>query len=319
MAPARYGLDIGGTKILGVVIDDVSGDVTAVDRVETPATAAGLVGAMHGLVGSLADRSGTDPRCVGVGAAGLIDADGVLRYGPNLPGVVDLDVVGELTPLTGVVVAVDNDATCGALAEHRFGAARGASNAVVAALGTGIGGALILDGGLRRGSHRMAGEIGHLLVDPAGPWCGCGQRGCWEQFASGNALGRQAREAARAGRADALVALVDGRIDDLAGEHVAQACRDGAPDALAVLDEFARWVAVGLAGLVNIVDPEVIVIGGGLVEMGDLLLDPVGAHLQGLCMGAGHRPQVPVVPAAMGEHAAAIGAAVLAGDHAGSA
>ncbi|MGY6500243.1 MAG: ROK family protein [Acidimicrobiales bacterium] len=311
MGVARFGLDIGGTKIAGVVVDDPSGTVTAVDRVETPATGADLVAAMHGLIGSLADRSGTDPLSVGVGIAGLIDADGVMRYGPNLPGVIDLDVAGELSPLTGTPVLVDNDATCGALAEHAVGAARGIDQAVVVALGTGIGGGVVLDGRLRRGAHRMAGEIGHLLVDPAGPLCGCGQRGCWEQFASGNALGRQARDAARAGRADALVAAVGGRIDDVAGEHVAAAAADGDPGALQVLDGFARWVAVGLSGLVNILDPEIIVIGGGLVEMGDLLLDPVRHHLDGLCVGAGHRPVVPVVPAVLGEHAAAIGAALL--------
>ena len=181
------------------------------------------------------------------------------------------------------------------------------------ALGTGIGGALIMDGRVRRGAHHMAGEFGHLLVDPLGPECGCGQRGCWEQRASGNALGRLARAAATDGRAPSLIDLVDGRIADLAGVHVTAAAAAGNADATAVLDEFARWVAVGLAGLVNICDPELVVIGGGLAESGDLLLDPVRRHLDTHVVGAGRRPKVELIRASAGEASAALGAALLAG------
>lgn len=313
MAPPLIGIDLGGTKLLGVAVDPSTGQVVARHRALTPRGGAGILDSIELMVTELARLLPEPPAGVGIGAAGLVDHRGVLRFGPNLPGVIDLDIVGIMTPRLGVPVRVDNDATCGALAELRVGAARGAGTAVVVALGTGIGGALIMDGRVRRGAHHMAGEFGHLLVDPDGPACGCGQRGCWEQYASGNALGRMARAAATDGRAPSLLDLVDGRVAEVSGVHVTLSAAAGNADALAVLEEFARWVAIGLAGLVNICDPEVIVVGGGLAESGDLLLDPVRRHLDTHVVGAGRRPSVPVVAAEAGEVAGALGAALIAG------
>jgi glucokinase len=303
------GVDLGGTKLLGVAVDPTTSSIVATHRMPTPLGGADIVEAIGVMVAALDSRIAS----VGIGAAGLVDASGVLRFAPNLPGVVDLDLVSELSSRLGVEVRVDNDATCGALAELLVGAARGVGTTLVVALGTGIGGALIMDGRVRRGAHHMAGEFGHLLVDPRGPECGCGQRGCWEQLASGNALGRLARAAATDGRAPSLIDVVDGRIAELGGIHVTGAVAAGNADATAVLDEFARWVAVGLAGLVNICDPELVVIGGGLAESGDLLLDPVRRHLHTHVVGAGRRPTVRVIPASAGESSAALGAALLAG------
>src|SRR5687768_5044950 len=144
----------------------------------------------------------------------------MLRVGPNLPDVVDLDVPGTLAPALGVPVVADNDATCAAWAEHRRGACRDASEAVVVTLGTGIGAGLVSDGRLIRGAHGMAGEPGHMTVDPDGPPCPCGRRGCWERYASGSGLARLAREAAVAGRADAVVARAGGDPEDVRGEHL---------------------------------------------------------------------------------------------------
>jgi glucokinase len=307
----RFGVDLGGTKVLGVAVDDGSGAVLATHRASTPVGGPEIVDTLHEVVAALAEATDQAPASVGIGAAGLVDRAGVLRFGPNLPGVIDLDLVGQLRARVGVDVVVDNDVTCAAVAEHRIGAARDVSDAVVVALGTGIGGALILDGAVRRGAHHMAGEFGHLLVDPDGPLCGCGQRGCWEQFASGSALGRLARDRAIGGLLPGVVAAAGGSPELVDAVHLTAAAAGRDPDAVAVLDEFARWVAVGLAGLVNVADPEIIVIGGGIVSTGDLLLDPVRANLAHLTVGAGHRPEVPVVGATAGPMAAAIGAALL--------
>jgi glucokinase len=312
MSTPRFGVDLGGTKLLGVVVDAESGQVIAQQRADTPLGGLEIVASIERLVGTLEDLTGLTPTSVGIGAAGLVDGGGVLRFGPNLPGVIDLDLPAELGRRLGTVVQVDNDVTCAAVAEHRLGAARGVSDAVVVALGTGIGGAFIADGRIRRGAHHMAGEFGHLLVDPAGPPCGCGRNGCWEQYASGSALGRLARTWARAGRLPQVLSRAGGSVDSVESEHLTAAALSGDPEALAALDEFCRWVAVGLAGLVNILDPEIVVLGGGLVTIGDVLLDPVRAHLARLVVGAGRRPEVPVLAATAGPAAAAVGAALLA-------
>jgi glucokinase len=308
----RFGVDLGGTKLLGVVVDPGNGHIHAQLRAETPLGGADIVHAVERLVGALETASGERATSIGIGAAGLVDESGVLRFGPNLPGVIGLDLPDALGERLHVPVFVDNDVTCSAVAEHRLGAARGVDDAVVVALGTGIGGAVIADGAIRRGAHHMAGEFGHLLVDPGGPPCGCGRNGCWEQFASGSALGRLARTWARAGRLPHVLHRAGGAVDSVESEHLTDAALSGDPEALAALDEFGRWVAVGLAGLVNILDPSIIVLGGGLVTTGDALLDPVRRHLGRLVVGAAHRPTVPVVAATAGPASAAVGAALLA-------
>ncbi|QGG95574.1 ROK family protein [Actinomarinicola tropica] len=315
MGDAAVGLDIGGTKILGLAVDLGSGEVLAERRVPTPQGRAEVADALGTVVDALAEGSGRPIRAVGVGAAGLVDTSGVLRYGPNLPGVVDLDLVGLLGDRLGLPVAVDNDATAATVAEHRLGAARGVDDALYVALGTGIGGGIVLDGALRRGAHGFGGELGHVVIDPDGPLCGCGRQGCWERLASGSALGEQAREAVLDGRGAGILAAAGAeRADDVTGEHAVAAAAAGDPEGLAVMAAFARWVALGLAGFVNALDPSVVVIGGGVVEAGPVLLDPLRSAVADLIIGSSHRPPVPVLPAVFGEHAAAVGAALLAAD-----
>lgn len=318
MGQTAFGLDIGGTKILGLAVELSSGRVLAEHRVPTPTGESEVTDALAGLVATLADASGRAPAAVGVGAAGLVDVTGVLRYSPNLPGVVDLDVVGELGRRTGVPVAVDNDATAATVAEHRLGAARHVDDAIYVALGTGIGGGVVLDGSIRRGAHGFGGEFGHMIIVPDGPLCGCGQKGCWERLASGSALGEQARAAVAAGSAPGIAAAArvgtDGVVE-VSGEHAVAAAADGDPGARAVVAAYARWVALGIAGLVNALDPAVVVIGGGVVEAGDVLMSPLRSAVADLLLGSAHRPPVPVEPAVFGEHAAAVGAALIAADH----
>jgi glucokinase len=303
------GVDVGGTKIRGVVFEPERGAVLDRRQVPTPPGAGPLGDAVVDMVAGLAGRH--PPAGIGVGVAGLVDRHGVLRYGPNLPGVVGLDLGPGLRSRFGVPVRVGNDATCAALGELRLGAARGARHAVVVTQGTGIGGGVVVDGRVLLGAHGFAGEPGHILVDPAGPRCACGAVGHWEAVASGTGLATLARQAVAAGVAPGLSARVGGRADALRGEHVLAAVADGDPGAVAVLDRFARWVAEGLGTLVAVLDPEVIVLGGGLVDASAHFLDRVRVALPAAVIGWEHRPEVPVVAAELGPEAGAIGAALL--------
>jgi glucokinase len=311
---AVAGVDLGGTKILGVAVDPARPtEVLAEARVLTPRGADSQVEAMAAVVERLQAEVGTLD-AVGVGAAGLVDRSGVLRHGPNLPGVQDLDVAVALGGRLGLPVVVDNDATCATWAEARIGAAVGAQHAVLVTLGTGIGGGIVADGSLLRGAYGFAGEPGHMCVDPQGPRCPCGRRGCWERFASGSGLARLALDAAFAERIPGVVALAGGDPQDVRGEHVTRAAATGDPGALGVMADFGWWVALGVAALVNVLDPEVVVIGGGLVAAGDLLLEPIRAAYLDLVLAPDHRPLVDIRPAALGERAGAVGGALLAAD-----
>ena len=305
------GLDVGGTKVLGVVAD-ASGAVLDEHRVLSPSTDGDrLVAAMAEVVGVLRRRH-PEVATVGAGVAGLVTRHGVVRFSPNLPGVIELPVAALLSEAVGMPVSLDNDATCALRAEHLTGAARGADDVALVALGTGIGGAFVLDGQLRRGANGFAGEIGHMVVDVGGVPCVCGRRGCWERYASGTGLGRMGREAAEAGRAPRLVELAGGDPLLVRGEHVTAAAAEGDAEALAVLDVLAEWVAVGLVNLCQALDVSRFVIGGGLVEAGEVLLAPIRRSYDERAVGPDHRPPVQIVAAQLGEQAGAVGAALLA-------
>lgn len=317
--PLVAGLDLGGTKILGVITDpDDPRRTLCSHRVDTPRGADALVAAMAGVVADLradaARQSMGEVAAVGVGVAGLVDIAGVLRFAPNLPGVIDLDVHAELVAATGLPVAVDNDANVATLAEHRVGAGGLADDMVLVTLGTGIGGGIVSGGVLQRGAAGFAGEPGHMVVDPNGPPCPCGRRGCWERYASGSGLGRIARDAAHAGRADSIVALAGGDPEAVRGEHVTRAAADGDPEAVELMREFGWWVALGVSNLENILDPGVVVIGGGLAEAGELLLAPTREAYADLVLAHDHRPAARIVGAALGADAGAIGSVLLARD-----
>ena len=282
------------------------GAVVEERRVPTPVGEGPVLDALAEVVSSVGD-GGVD----GVGVPGLVDREGVLRFAPNLPGVHDFPIKAELEARLGVEVRVDNDATCAAWGERQLGAARGYDDVLLATLGTGIGGGMVAGGRLLRGTNGFAGEIGHMVVDPDGPECPCGQRGCWERFASGGGLGRLGQQAAVQGRAASVLTLAGGEPAAVRGEHVTAAAATGDAEAQAVLVDFAWWVALGLANLANVLDPEAFVLGGGLIEVGELLLAPVRTAFAELLTGAAYRPEVAIVAATLGEHAGAIGAGCL--------
>lgn len=306
------GVDVGGTKILALVFDDESGLVVGEPVKEaTPPGADALLDAVADVVARLEEAEGPVAG-VGAGLPGLVDRRGRLAAAPNLPAVAGVAFAEQLAERVGHEVVVDNDATCAAWAEATRGAAAGVADMVMVTLGTGIGAGLVAGGRLQRGRHGFAGEPGHMVVDPDGPRCPCGRRGCWERYASGSGLGRLAREAAEAGEAPRLVELAGGDAEAVKGEHVTAAAREGDEDALAVLGQLGWWVALGLANLVNVLDPEVVVVGGGLVAAGEMLLEPVRSSFAQLVLGATHRPLTRIVPAELGSEAGAIGAALLA-------
>lgn len=303
------GLDIGGTKVLGAVVDS-EGTVLAEHRVPSPTGSwSGMLEAIGAVAVELRHRHPT-VETVGIGAAGMVNLDGAIQFAPNVPAFRATAVRADVEAALGLPTVVDNDANVAAYAEVRFGAARGVNDALVITLGTGIGGGVVIGGQVLRGAHGYAAEIGHFQIDPAGPLCACGERGHWEAMASGNALGAMARDRATHGKLPSVLAAVDGDVSSIRGQHVSAAAQAGDADAVALVDEYSINVAIGLVGLANIFDPGVIAIAGGLVNDGDLYLKPIRRHFLGHIEGADYRPAPEIVPAVLGERAGVIGAAI---------
>lgn len=304
----RVGIDVGGTKALGVALGP-GAEVIAEARRPTPRGDRSL-GPLLDVLVDLADELGAGDR-IGIGVPGLVTRQGILRAAPNLDGVGDLEVGPLLAERLGHRVDVDNDATCAAVAEWRHGAARGERDVLLVTLGTGIGGGIVSDGILHRGANGFAGEFGHMVVDPSGPRCPCGRRGCWERYASGSGLAMLAREAATGRRLEEVVRRAGGDPQAVRGEHVQTAARTGDREALDVIDEFGRWVALGLANLTNAFDPAMFVLGGGLASGADLYLEPIRRWFGELLYQPELRPLPRVAFAAWGARAGAVGAALL--------
>lgn len=315
MRPAvAAGFDVGGTNIRAEVVGADPGlDVAGPRRVRPPA-AGDVVDAVCAMVHTIESELSGPLDAVGVGCAGLVDTSGTVATSPNIPGIREFPLLRLLTERLERPVAVDNDATAALRAELELGAAVGAGDVVLATFGTGIGAALALDGRIRRGAGGLAGEAGHMIVDPGGPECPCGRRGCWERVASGDALGRAARDAARAGKAPALLERVDGDPEELRGEHVGELATALDPVARRLMREFAGWVALGLNNLILLVSPEVVVLGGGLSELGEVFLAPVRDRLEEVYIERRQRPAVELRTAGAGGRAGALGAALLALD-----
>jgi glucokinase len=310
------GIDIGGTKVAGGVVDP-DGVVVARARRDTPhrSTSPSVVeDTIVDVVAELIDEVGDDVVAVGIGAAGFVAADrATVVFAPHLSWR-DEPLEANLQRRVPVPISVDNDANAAAWAEWRFGAAQGDSHVVMVNLGTGIGGAMILDGQIMRGRFGIAGEFGHMQVVPGGQRCECGNKGCWEQYASGNALVREARSMMTAGSpmATDLLDLVGGDPSTLTGPMITEAARDGDATATELLGEIGQWLGIGIANLAAAFDPGIFVIGGGVSAAGDLLLEPARTTFRRHLTGRGYRPQARIVAAALGNEAGLIGAADLA-------
>jgi glucokinase len=310
--PLTVGIDIGGTKVLGAVVDPL-GQILALDRRPTEGHDVRKVeDTIVDLVGSFAEQY--DVAAVGIGAAGFVDATRtVVMFSPHLDWRRE-PLRARVAERIRLPVVVDNDANTMALAECRFGAGRGHRFVLCVTLGTGIGGALVLDNRVYRGANGMAGEFGHMQVVPDGHRCSCGNRGCWEQYASGNALVREARELARSNSPMAyrLLDMLGGDPEQITGPGVTAAALDGEQTAIELLADVGQWLGQGIANLAAALDPDLVVIGGGVSAAGDLLLQPARQMFGRTLTGRGFRQQARLELAHFRNNAGLIGAADLA-------
>jgi glucokinase len=310
------GLDIGGTKIAAGLVGDDGTVLRRLVRATPGHHASAVESAVVDLVRELAAADGGVAGEVpgGVGAAGWMDpATGTVLFSPHLAWRNE-PLRDRLEALLGGAVSVVNDADAAGWAEWRFGAGQGEEQFVCLTLGTGIGGALVIDGVLRRGRHGVAGEFGHQVIVPGGHRCECGNRGCWEQYASGNALGREGREMARAGSpvAHALLEAAGGDPDAIDGELVTRLALEGDPASNELVREAGEWLGLGLANLAAALDPGTFVVGGGLGSASPVLLETAEASYRRQLTGRGYRPFARVLRARLGADAGLVGAADLA-------
>ena len=307
------GIDVGGTKVLGGVVDD-SGNILEKARRDTPRQGGSE------LTKTIADVALDLMRnhkvsAVGVSAAGFVSSDRkTMLATPNIAGWNGVNLDAELTQLIGADVVIENDGNAAAWGEAVFGAGRGEAHMLMLTVGTGIGSGIVVNGQLHRGAYGIAGEIGHMRVVPEGHLCGCGARGCFEQYASGSGLMRHVREAIAATPdiARNLLALGDGTIEGLKGHHITEAARAGDVVALAAFNTTAQWLGAGIASLAVILDPAIVVIGGGVVDAGEILLEPTRANMERKMPFSGKHPSPKLVAATLGNDAGLVGVADLA-------
>ncbi len=303
--PLTAGIDVGGTYVKWVLVGD------AAEQVDHGARRLPDDGVFDAVVGLGAELVGRGAEALGVGVAGLVEwPEGEFVWGPHVTGR-SVPYRRMLSSALGVPAVVDNDANLAALAEVRLGAARGFRDALMLTFGTGIGAGIIVDRRIYRG-NAFAGEVGHMVLDPDGPLCACGRRGCWETFVSGSRLDRLASELAVQAPEGALARLVGD--DSPEGRHLTAAADTGDPAARAALAEVGAWLGRGVANLVAILDPQAVVVGGAAAQAGDHLLEPARKVVADVLQGAEYRPPLPLLQGALGPHAGAVGAAILAAE-----
>jgi glucokinase len=305
------GVDLGGTKLLAGTVD---AELRVHHRAYRLARRDAVLDTIVEAVQEAREATTHEIAAVGVGVPCLVEPRrGVAMACNHLP-LVDVPLRDLLAERLGLPVVLDNDTNAALVAESRFGAARGAREVVMLTVGTGIGGGLLVDGRIVRGATGAAGELGHVVVDDDGPPCpgNCPNRGCLEAFVSGPALAREGRRAAEAQPGSGLgQALAAGR--DVTGPLVTELAHDGDPVAREVIAGLGRWLGIGVANFVNVFNPEVVVVGGGLVAAGDLLLEPARAVVAERALVPA-RDQVRIVPARFGDESGMLGAAAMAFD-----
>jgi glucokinase len=307
------GIDIGGTKVLGGVVDQ-TGAVIRRARRDTP-TEGGVA-----LTQAIADvalelMNEEEIESVGVSVAAFISADRkTILATPNIKDWNGVNLDYELTTRIGLPVVIENDANSAAWGEFKFGAGRGKENILMLTVGTGIGGGIVVDSNLHRGSFGIAAEIGHLRIVHNGLLCGCGAHGCFEQYGSGTALLRHAREAIAANpdRSRNILGRGDGTIEGVKGSAITEAARDGDELALSVFEITGDYIGAGIASLAVILDPEAVVIGGGVIDAGEILLNPIRTSMDKYMPFAGKHPHPQIIGAQLGNEAGLVGVADLA-------
>jgi glucokinase len=308
--PLAIGVDIGGTKVSAGVVNDEGQVIDRVRRATPGHDVAETEDIIVDVVTTLAGRH--DAVTVGVGAAGWIANDhATVLFSPHLAWRNE-PLRKELSGRIGLPLFIENDANAAAWAEYRFGAAQGEAVVVCVTLGTGIGGGLVMNGDVYRGAYGIGCEYGHMTLVPEGRLCACGNRGCWEMYASGRALVRDARELiAESPVAAARLLALAGSVEHVDGPVVTAAAAEGDSAAISICTTMGRWLGRGLANLAAVLDPSVFVIGGGVSDAGELLLRPAREEYAHTLTGRGFRPVARVVQVALGPDAGLIGAADL--------
>lgn len=310
------GIDIGGTKC-AVALARPDGEIlhrrsepTRGDE-RTPDAVLESLAALAREIMADGKVMPSDVRGVGISCGGPLDREaGVIYAPPNLPQWKAVPVKAFFEEALGMPVRVENDANATALAEWKFGAGQGAQNVVFMTMGTGIGGGLIIEGRLVHGVNDLAGELGHQTILINGPQCGCGKKGCLEALASGPAIARLARESMLYGRQKRVLALADGRPNDITAAHVVQAAQEGDAFAISILEEAGTYMGLGIANVIQILNPEVVILGTIAVHAGDLILDPIRAAVAEYAW-ARSREVCRIVPAALGDRAQDLAAIAL--------
>ena len=317
-APVYVGIDLGGTSIHAAAVRD--GHLLSEVGAKTPqdVSPAEVLGRIAALVEELREGLGRDAPLHGVcvGAPGAVDSEaGVVRKAPNL-GWSNVDVAGDLSELVQLPVVVENDVTIGAIGEHRFGAGRGSSSLVALFVGTGVGGAILLDGAPVRGFRGAAGELGHLVAVPGGRTCGCGRAGCFEAYASRTAMEEILMERIGQGRPSAVPGIMREKQKTRMSSSVVEAALDqGDPLMHEVLADAQGHLASLVANVVNTLDPEVVVFGGGLVaRLGDRFVGPIAREARRGFLQQEGAEKIRIVPGSLGDQAGTIGAAEVAAE-----
>jgi glucokinase len=306
----NVGIDIGGTKIAGGVVDAAGGIIEKL-RVDTPVDVNALVDAVVAMADAL--RSRHDVTGIGVAAAGFVDRDrATVIHAPNIAWRNE-PLRGVLEARLGAPVSIENDANAAGWGEFRFGAGRGRSDMVMLTMGTGVGGAVVAQGRLYRGGHGIGAELGHIRFTRNGLPCGCGQNGCLEQYASGRALQREAATIADQGGIGSALAEARDPDGTIHGAEISRLVLAGDPGALEALRRVATALGEACGGFQAVLDPEVFVIGGGVAQLGDVLLEPVRIAYETSLPGFGDRPVADFAVAQLGNDAGVIGVADLAG------
>jgi glucokinase len=309
-------LDLGGTKLAAGIVTDTY-EITARQYLPTQADK-GVESVVEQIISAitwLCDYQAVDCSClsvISIAACGSVDMRrGIIVFSPNLPGWRNIPLVDLVQERLGVRVTLINDANAAALGEYHLGAGRGIVNLLYLSLGTGIGGAIIIDGNLYTGASGGAGETGHMTINTEGPICSCGNRGCLETLASGTAITREAVERLKCGERSSLTEVVGGDLKGITAEKVALAASRGDPLASDVIHQAAYYLGMGMVNLVNLLNPDIIVVGGGVADMGELLLGPARKLVREKAF-PGLADVVSIVRGQLGDDAGILGAAVFA-------
>lgn len=314
MRNVRIGFDLGGTN-MGSALVGLDGELIYQNDCATLAhePSENVIARMKNLIKDCFEKArekNLNILSIGMGSPGVIDTEkGIIINSPNIPDWNNIEIVDVMNKEFNVPCAIDNDVRVAAMGEYQFGAGKGYKNILCIAIGTGIGGGIILDGKLMRGPTFSMGEIGHLTLKKDGPKCGCGNYGCMEALGSSTAIIREAKKAIDNNESDILKTLME-ESKELSTYIVAQAAEKGDKKALEIITQAAEWVGIGLAGVVNLINPEIIIIGGGVSLAGDIIFNPIINEIKKRSLKIPGQ-FVKVVPASLGDFAGMVGASAL--------